>query len=155
MLKPASAALVAAALAAPMFAAAPSEAVAQDRTITVGLAGLLDRRNRTDLPPITLSSGKPLADAPLELLSGGYYQIDIVADGTAELGLSGPEFFRNIWINEVVINDLEVRPLGLDSVEFDDEGTMRISFVAIRPGRYALRIPGTTGDTQKVDVVIR
>ncbi len=146
--------LLAAAVAAPA-ALAPQEAAAQDRTITVGFSGLLDRRNRTELPPIMLSVGKPLADAPLELLSGGYYQIEIVADGTGELALAGPEFFRNIWINEVVINDLEVRPLGLDSFEFDDEGTIELSFVAIRPGAYVLRIPGTSGDTQKVDITIR
>ena len=42
------------------------------------------------------------------------------------LPLTGPEFFRAIWINEVVINDLEIRPMALDSFEFDDEGTMRV-----------------------------
>lgn len=146
--------LLAAAVAAPAVFA-PAEAVAQDRTITVGFAGLLDRRNRTDLPPITLSVGAPLADAPLELLSGGYYRIEIVADGSGELALSGPSFFRNVWIDEVVINDLEVRPLGLDSFEFDAAGTIRLTFVAIRPGNYELRVPGTSGDSQKVDVTIR
>ena len=155
MKKTVMAALAAAALAAPMTGVAPTEAVAQDRTITVGFAGLLDRRNRTDLPPITLSVGKPLADAPLELNSGGYYRIEIVADGTGELALSGAGFFRNVWVDEVVINDLEVRPLGVDSFEFDAAGTIRLTFVAIRPGRYELRIPNTTGDTQKVDVIIR
>ena len=31
-------------------------------------------------------------------------------------------FLRNPWIDEVVINDIEVCPSGLDSLEFDDEG---------------------------------
>jgi hypothetical protein len=48
-----------------------------------------------------------------------------------------------------VINDIEVRPLGVSSLEFDDEGTATISFVTIRPGRFILRIPGTTGETQQ------
>ena len=103
----------------------------------------------TKLEPITLSSGKPLAAAPYELEAGKYYKIDIVSDGSAELGISGPEFFRNVWVNEVVINDIEVRPLGVDSLEFDDEGTATISFITIRPGSFALRIPGTTSDSQK------
>lgn len=154
MMKPIMAALAVAALAAPMTVA-PTGAVAQDRTITVGFSGLLDRRNRTTLPPITLSVGKPLAEAPLELLSGGYYQIEITADGTGELALSGASFFRNIWVNEVVINDLEVRPLGLDSFEFDAAGTINLSFIAIRPGNYELRVPGTTGDLQALQVTIR
>ncbi|SEB08754.1 hypothetical protein [Rubrimonas cliftonensis] len=146
--------LLAAAVAAPA-AFAPGEAAAQDRTITLGFAGLMDRRNRVTLPPINLSVGKPLADAPIELVSGGYYQIEINADGTGELAIGGASFFRNIWINEVVINDLEVRPIGLDSFEFDAAGTIEMSFIAIRPGQYEMRIPGTSGDTQKVDIIIR
>ena len=60
----------------------------------------------------------------------------------------------DVWVNEVVINDLEVRPLGLDSIEFDDEGTVSLSFVAITPGQYDIRIRGTTGDTQRAAFVI-
>jgi hypothetical protein len=111
-------------------------------------AGLLTG-GATTLEPITLSSGKRLAEAPYELESGKYYRLDITADGTAELAIEGPQFFRNIWIDEVIINDIEVRPLGLDSIEFDAEGTATISFVTIRPGRFTVRIPGTTGATQQ------
>ena len=55
-----------------------------------------------------------------------------------------------MWVDEVVINDVEVRPLGLDSIEFDAEGEAVISFVTIRPGSFALSIPGTTGESQRV-----
>jgi len=103
----------------------------------------------TKLDPITLSSGQPLAAAPYELESGKYYEIEIEADGSAEIALVGADFFRNVWIDEIVINDLEIRPLGVDSLEFDDEGVMEISFVTIRPGSFALHIPGTTSDSQK------
>lgn len=109
----------------------------------------------TRLEPITLSSGMPLAASAYELESGGYYQIDIVCDGSAELAISGAGFFRNIWMDEVVINDIEIRPLGIDSLEFDDEGTATLKFIAIRPGTYELRIPGTTGDTQKATFTIK
>ena len=47
-----------------------------------------------------------------------------------------PELFRNSWINQVIVNDLEITPYGLYSVEFDDEGTIDIWFVPIRPGEY-------------------
>ncbi len=107
------------------------------------------------LEPITLSSGMPLAASAYELESGGYYQIDIVCDGSAELAISGSGFFRNIWMDEVIINDIEIRPLGIDSLEFDDEGTATLKFIAIRPGTYELRIPGTTGDTQKATFTIK
>ena len=111
-------------------------------------AGLLTG-GATELEPITLSSGQPLASAPYELEAGKYYRIDINADGSAELAVSGAEFFRNVWVDEVVINEIEVRPLGVDSIEFDDEGTATISFVTIRPGTFVLRIPGTTHESQQ------
>lgn len=110
-------------------------------------SGLITRAER--LPPITLSSGQPLADEPYEIEAGQYYRLDIEADGTAELAIGGAEFFRNVWINEVVIEDIEVRPMGgIHSLEFDAAGTATITFIPIRPGRFELRIPGTTGETQ-------
>ena len=117
-------------------------------TASAQAAGLL-AGGAEKLEPLTLSAVEPLAKGPYTLKSGGYYSIDIVGDGSAELTLAGPEFFRNVWIDEVVINDLEVRPLGLDSVEFDDEGTMSIRFIAIRPGTYEIAIPGTSGESQR------
>jgi len=121
----------------------------------LGFAGLLDKRNRTDLAPITMASGKPLAEEPYMLKSGGYYRINIVADGSAEIAVEGPEFFRNVWVSEVVINDLEVRPMGISSFEFDDEGEIELTFIAIVPGRYELRIPGTTGETQRALFIVQ
>lgn len=113
-----------------------------------GQAGLLTG-GAEDLAPLTLSSGQPLVEAPYELKAGAYYELTIQADGSAELALSGADFFRNVWINEIVINDIEVRPLGVDSLEFDDEGEATISFIPIRPGRFVLRIPGTTAESQQ------
>ncbi len=130
-------ALALAALVSPLFG---GEASAQAGLLTGGAQ---------ELEPIKLSSGQPLTEGPYQLESGKYYEIEIVADGSAELALSGPDFFRNIWVDEIVINDIEIRPLGVDSLEFDDEGTAEISFVTIRPGTFTLRIPGTTADSQK------
>ena len=120
----------------------------------LGFAGLLSSGNKQDLAPITLSAGAPLAEAPLVLRSGTYYEIEIEADGSQELALEGAAFFRAIWIDEIVINGLEVRPLGLDSVEFDEAGVMEIGFIAIKPGRYALSVPGSTGETQRLEITI-
>ncbi|TDT77375.1 hypothetical protein BDE40_0662 [Litoreibacter halocynthiae] len=119
-----------------------------------GAAGLLSGKNKEDLPPIILSSGAPLSDAPWVLKSGTYYEFEIQGDGSQELALVGPEFFRAIWIDEIVVEGLEIRPLGLDSIEFDEAGEMEIGFVAIKPGRYYLKIPGTTGETQRVEITI-
>jgi hypothetical protein len=120
-----------------------------------GFAGLMGKANHVDLPPLTLGSGQPVAAAPYDLKSGGYYTIRIVADGSAELALSGGDFFRAIWINEIVINGIEIRPLGVHSLEFDDTGEAEISFIAIVPGTFTLSIPGTQGDSQRASFTIR
>jgi hypothetical protein len=117
-------------------------------------AGLLESSNRVELPPLKLMSGEPVSAVPLALKSGTYYTLEIEADGSAELALEGAAFFRAIWVNEVVINDIEIRPIGLDSFEFDDEGRIGMSFIAIKPGTYALSVPGTTGDSQRVVITI-
>ncbi|MGF1658092.1 MAG: hypothetical protein ACFCUS_01540 [Rubrimonas sp.] len=150
-------ALIGAVALAGAIAAPPLAGPAQAAPLCteLGFAGLLARCNREKLPEITLSSGKPLAEGPLNLSSGVYYQIDIVADGTQELALVGPEFFRAIWMNEIVINDIEIRPMAIDSMEFDAAGKASLSFIAIKPGRYELRIPGSTGDTQRVEISIQ
>ncbi|MDS9466843.1 hypothetical protein RGQ15_04495 [Paracoccus sp. MBLB3053] len=114
-----------------------------------GFSGMLARDNRMQLAPLTLASGKPVAAAEYKLKSGGYYRIDINADGSQELALSGGDFFRAIWVNEIVVNDIEIRPLGVHSLEFDDAGTATLSFIAIMPGRYTLSIPGSQGETQQ------
>lgn len=128
---------------------------AQTRSIELGFAGLMDASNRTDLPPVNLTAGVMETEGSYELLSGGYYRLDIVSDGTQEIAVEGPDLFRNIWINEIVIEDLEIRPLGLDSIEFDDAGTVSLSFVAITPGQYELRIRDTTGETQRAEFTVQ
>lgn len=148
--------MTAAAVATVMTAGAvPQPAQAELLCAKLGFSGLLAKCNRAELPPLTLAAGKPLAEGPMALQSGVYYTIEIVSDGSQELSLAGADFFRAIWINEVVINDLEIRPLGLDSFEFDDEGTIELKFIAIKPGQYELGVPGARGDTQKVKITIQ
>lgn len=121
----------------------------------LGFAGLLSNTNRETLEPLTLASGKPVAAGSYQLKSGTYYKMQIVADGSAELALSGGDFFRAIWINEIVINKIEIRPMGVHSIEFDAGGTADVSFIAIVPGTYHLSIPGSSGDSQRATFVIR
>ena len=122
----------------------------------MGFAGLLAKCNKGEEIELTLASGKPLhEEGRVVLQSGASYEMEIESDGSAELALTGPEFFRAIWIDEIVVNDLEIRPLGLDSFEFDDEGTIEMDFIAIKPGTYEMKIPGSKGETQRVEIVIQ
>ncbi len=122
--------------------------------VSFGMAGLLSAKNKHDLEPIQLSAGTPLTQAPWVLKSGSYYEFEIQGDGSQELTLVGPEFFRAIWIDEIVVEGLEIRPLGLDSIEFDEAGEMEIGFIALKPGSYYMKIPGSSGETQRVNITI-
>lgn len=120
----------------------------------LGFAGLLAKCNRGETIELTLASGQPLGD-DVTLESGAYYTLEITADGSAELAVEGASFFRSIWMNEIVINSIEIRPMAIDSIEFDKAGVVELSFIAIRPGRHELRIPGSTGDAQSVTISIQ
>ncbi|WP_300035561.1 hypothetical protein [uncultured Roseobacter sp.] len=120
----------------------------------LGFAGLLAKCNRGETISLTLASGQPVGE-DVELQSGAYYKLEITADGSAELALEGAGFFRAIWMNEIVINSIEIRPMAIDSIEFDKAGVVELSFIAIKPGRHTLRIPGSTGDSQSVTFSIQ
>lgn len=143
-----------AALATTALVVGPVWADDDDDDKGFGLAGILSASNKETLEPIQLSAGVPLSSAPWKLKSGTYYEFEIQGDGSQELALVGPEFFRAIWIDEIVVEGLEIRPLGLDSVEFDEAGEMEIGFIALKPGRYYMKIPGSTGDTQRIEITI-
>lgn len=150
---------LAAAMVAPAVAqetkAAPVEVPVPKGSHDYGFAGLMAKDNRADLPPLTLAAGKPVAEGEYHLKSGTYYRIDIVADGSQELALSGGDFFRSVWINEIVVNDIEIRPMGVHSIEFDSAGTARLSFIPIVPGTYRLSIPGSHSESQSATFVIQ
>ena len=95
------------------------------------------------LEPLVLD-GEAWSMAPLTytLETGKYYRWEIRSDGLEEFAVLAPELWRNSWIDQVVINKLEVKPMGLYSVEFDDEGTIEIWFVPIRPGQYDFWVDG-------------
>ena len=50
---------------------------------------------------------------------------------------------RNAWIDQIVIEDKEVKPLvGIYALEFDDEGTIDVYFIVVRPGTYEYFVQG-------------
>jgi len=98
--------------------------------------------NGTDLKLEINTEDLTFSQNTWELETGKYYRIDITSDGNEEIAVVAPELWRNSWINQIVVNDLEVKSYGLYSVEFDDAGTFNISFVPIRPGEYDIYVPG-------------
>ena len=126
--------------------------IAGEFAFAKNLKGLL--HSRTTLTPITIGAGKALADKPYKLETGKYYKLILKSDGSREVPIVGAAFFRNIWVNQISINDIEVRPLGIDSFEFDDEGEIELTFVPIKPGTYTLGLPSAKNDRQRATFII-
>ena len=97
----------------------------------------------TRLPDMAIDSAElSLSISQFRLETGKYYRWRIVHDGGEEFQIMAPDLFRNSWIDQVVIEDLEVQPMGLYAIEFDDEGTIDVWFVPIRPGNFDFWIDG-------------
>ena len=99
-------------------------------------------RRATRLDPLVLDAASGFSIQRYEIETGVYYRWRIRSDGLEEYKLVAPEFFPEIWIDQVVIEDKEVKPFGLHAVEFDDEGEIDIWFVTIRPGSYDFYVEG-------------
>jgi hypothetical protein len=103
------------------------------------------------LPELEIRGAEGFSVTEYEIETGTFYRWRIVSDGRDEYKLMAPELMRNSWVEQVSIEDKEVKPLGgLYAVEFDDEGEIDIYFVPIRPGTYEfyvenMREDGMTG----------
>lgn len=98
-----------------------------------------------DLEPLMLKGDLSMSQTEYALETGKYYRIEISSDGQEEFAWMSPELFRNAWVNQIVVNDLEVKSYGVYSLEFDAEGTFEMTFVPIRPGRYDFWVDGYEG----------
>ena len=88
------------------------------------------------LEPLKLDAAEGFSIKSYAIETGQFYRWRIASDGREEYKLLAPELFRNSWIDQVVIEDKEVKPFGLHAVEFDDAGVIDIFFLVIRPGTY-------------------
>ncbi|MDX1401045.1 MAG: hypothetical protein R3245_03910, partial [Kiloniellales bacterium] len=95
------------------------------------------------LTPLELNAADGFSIKTYQIETGKFYRWRITSDGREEYKLLAPELMRNVWIDQVVIEDKEVKPLGgLHALEFDDEGSIDLYFIVVRPGSYPFFIEG-------------
>lgn len=76
-----------------------------------------------------------------ELIAGQGYRWRISAAGGLEYKFH-TDLFRNVWMNQIVINDLEVHMNGAPAwLEYDADGTIQVQFTTVRPGIYTWSVP--------------
>ena len=112
------------------------------------------------LPELVLGDDKgndfAISQADYELIAGQGYRWVITSHGGKEYKFMAPDFFRNVWMNQIVINDLEVHMNGAPAhLEFDDEGSMMVQFNTVRPGEYEWWIDGLKDHGMHGKIVIK
>lgn len=99
-------------------------------------------RRAERMEPLVLDAATGFSVTRYEVETGVYYRWRIESDGLEEYKLLAPGLFRESWIDQVVIEDKEIKPFGLHAVEFDNEGEIDIWFIPQRPGEYQFYIEG-------------
>lgn len=122
------------------FAAAAAVALAGAAAPALAEGNLASKP--VDLAELKLTGDLKMSQTEYQLETGKFYRIDITSDGTEEFAWMAPELFRNVWVNQVVVNDLEVKAADIYSLEFDAAGTFNLTFVPLRPGRYEFYVDG-------------
>lgn len=90
-----------------------------------------------------------------ELIAGQGYRWKISAAGGLEYKFLS-DLFRNVWMNQIVINDLEVHMNGAPAwLEFDSDGTIQVQFATVRPGIYSWSVPDLADKGMKGTITIK
>lgn len=112
----------------------------------VGSAAIADGNlasKPTNLEKLVVDKSLNMSTKEYQLKTGKYYKWTIESEGGDEILIFAPELFRNSWINQIVIEDIEVKPMGgIYGVEFDSAGTADVFFVPVRTGDFEFSIKG-------------
>lgn len=115
-------------------------------------------RASKDLPELILGTKENQFTAnqkDFELIAGQGYRWKITAAGGLEYKFH-TDLFRNVWNNQIVINELEVHMNGAPAwLEFDADGTIQVQFTTIRPGTYTWSVPDLADKGMKGTITIK
>jgi hypothetical protein len=115
-------------------------------------------RASKDVPELILGSKQDQFTASqkdFELIAGQGYRWKITAAGGLEYKFH-TDLFRNVWNNQIVINDLEVHMNGAPAwLEFDADGTIQVQFTTVRPGIYTWSVPDLADKGMKGTITIK
>jgi ABC-type amino acid transport substrate-binding protein len=90
-----------------------------------------------------------------ELVAGQGYRWKITRKGDLEYKFA-TDLFRNSWIDQIVINDLEVHMNGAPAwLEFDVNGTILVEFTTVKPGQYTWSDPDLADKGLKGTITVK
>jgi hypothetical protein len=115
-------------------------------------------RASKDVPELVLGAKDDqftVSQQDFELIAGQGYRWKISAAGGLEYKFH-TDLFRNVWMNQIVINDLEVHMNGAPAwLEYDADGTIQVQFTTVRPGMYTWSVPDLAERGMKGTITIK
>ncbi len=115
-------------------------------------------RASKNLPELILGSKEDVYTVnqkDFELVAGQGYRWKITSAAGLEYKFV-TDLFRNVWMNQIVIDDLEVHMNGAPAwLEFDAEGTINVQFTTVRPGEYTWSVPDLAEKGMKGKIIIK
>ena len=81
------------------------------------------------LEEIKIEGLKGFSVAEIELETGKFYRLRITSDGKDEYFFAATDFFNSVWFDQIVINDLEIKPTGIELWEesYTDSNTILLA----------------------------
>lgn len=115
-------------------------------------------RASKNLPELILGSKEDVYavnQKDFELVAGQGYRWKITSAAGLEYKFV-TDLFRNVWMNQIIIDDLEVHMNGAPAwLEFDAEGTINVQFTTVRPGEYSWSVPDLADKGMKGKIIIK
>lgn len=117
-------------------------------------------KGRQTLDEIRLGDGQQndfaVTNTEIELETGKGYRLPITSMGGKEYKFVATSFFRHVWVDQIVINDLEIHMQGAPAFfEFDSEGTIEVHFTPIKTGTYEWYIEGLADKGMKGKFIVK
>lgn len=117
-------------------------------------------KGRQTLDEIKLGDGQQndfaVTNTEITLETGKGYRLPITSSGAKEYRFMAPEFFRHIWVDQIVVNNLEIHMNGSPAwLEFDDEGTIEVQFTPVKTGTYQWFIRGLEEKGMKGTIIVK
>jgi hypothetical protein len=134
------------------------DAAAPAAEATAPAAAEKPTRASKDVPELILGSKDDqftVNQKDFELIAGQGYRWKISAAGGLEYKFQ-TDLFRNVWMNQIVIEDLEVHMNGAPAwLEYDADGTIQVQFSTVRPGVYTWSVPDLADKGMKGTITIK
>ncbi len=112
----------------------------------------------TELKPLELglgNAGYGVSETRYNLETGKAYSLELSSTGKKECAWQAPDFFKNIFLRKVEVEEVEIKAIALTEIEFEKEGEAELFFVPIKPGTYPWFCKGMEERGMKGEFIVK